>query len=270
MPMFLCSGSPSETGHQMYKWKSIIMRLFVVSVASWLLCSCAYAQGADNRNNYKRFRISVGGGLADYYMPRLSGSYPVSAEYPWPDDGLRHGRITGGPGTFLKAGYYFSTRASVSVGVMHLRGSKKDILYERAFLDDYYNRGVSDDEFRASMTSPFVEIQYAYPVKPVEFSVAMGITYIFADASYNQVPVDGPVVPPNLPLEQKDFHSRGVGYLASFGVSYGISKTIFVNSETGYRFLRTEDLKDDEGQTWQDMHLDFSGPYFSAGLSFRL
>lgn len=269
MPTTLCSGSPSEIRHQAYKWRAISVRLLAVCIAGSLLCSFANAQAPDIRNIHKRFRITIGGGWADYYMPKIGGSYPMSDHLSWPYEWGVYGRISGGAGAFLEAGYNFWRKVSVSAGLLHLRGAKKDIYEGRHYVDDYYSRDITEDEFRASMTSPFVEIQYDYPVKPVEFFAALGVTYIFANADYNQVPVI-PVVPPSLPMENKDFHSRGIGYLTALGVSYGISKTIFVNSGTGYRFLKTGDLKDDDGRTWRGMNLDFSGPYFSAGLSFRL
>lgn len=253
----------------MNKRKRIQLMVLAFSVASWAICNSVFAQAPGTRNEQKRFRITLGGGWANYDMKPTGGSYPVSDGYFWPSGIWTKSRISGGAGGFLEGGYSLWPKVTISAGVMHLLGSTEDSNYERSFLDDYNNREHPDVEFRASMTSPFVELQYVFPIKPLEIFAAIGISYIFADAYHSHVAVDS-VTPPSLPWEPKDFHSRGIGYLTGIGVSYGISRTIFVNSETGYRFLRTGDLQDDGGRTWQDMNLDFSGPYMMASLSFRL
>jgi hypothetical protein len=255
----------------MYRWKAVTVRFPALLLAGWLMYSCSYAQAPDNGNSHKRIRITVGGGWADYDMKRISGSYPVSEGHYWPSERWKHNRISDGAGAFLEAGYVLWKRLSVSAGVLHLVGETNDIYEEQAFLDDYDNRDNSDldgNRFRASLLSPYAGIQYTYPFKSIEVFAAFSISYVFANATYSDILLD--YDPPSILWQPVDFHSRGIGYLTGVGVSYGISRMIFVNSETGYRLLKTGDLEDDDGRTWQGMNLDFSGPYISMGLSFRL
>ncbi len=217
-----------------------------------------------------RYSITIGGGWGNYDMKRISGSYYSSAQYSWPFDATRYRRISGGSGAFIEAGYRFWRKASVSIGALHLKGANNDIYEPQQFLDDYNNRESINHEFRAWLVSPYVELKYAYTIKPMDLFAGIGLSYLFAGAMYSHVLVDYPAHPPSLPEERRDFRTRGLGYLLTAGISYKVSRNIYVNSKMGYRLMQTGDLEDKSGRVWEDMNLDFSGTYLMAGVTLKL
>ena len=217
-----------------------------------------------------RYSITIGGGWGNYDMKRISGSYYSSAQYSWPFDATSYRRISGGPGAFIEGGYRFWRKASVNIGALHLKGANNDIYETQQFLDDYNSREPINHEFRAWLISPYVELKYAYTIKPLDLFAGLGLSYLFAGAMYSHVIDDYPDPPEFLAGERRDFRSRGVGYLLGAGISYKVSRSIYVSSKMGYRLLQTGDLEDKNGRVWKDMNLDFSGTYLMAGVTLRL
>jgi hypothetical protein len=66
------------------------------------------------------------------------------------------------------------------------------------------------------------------------------------------------------------FNSNGLGYILSVGSTHMISHSLYFNTNFGYRYLKTGELKDKNGIKWNGMRLDFSGPVVGIGLEIKL
>ena len=219
---------------------------------------------------WDKMNLAVSGGWGKYDMPNLAGttySYDAGA-YPVEFSGHYFSTIGGGPAYSLEMGYDISKRISLGGAFAYLYGSKiyNDYL---TFMDNYFNRQspLHNREFQVSLLAFEFKAEYIITSKPLRLSIGPGIAWLHGNA---RLPLLIPLSPPNIGLTHRDFSASGFGAELSGAASYKLGRGVSLRTESGYRYFRTGQLKDENGNRWNKMRINFSGLYLSAGLLLEL
>jgi hypothetical protein len=228
--------------------------------------------------NLDRFSISLSGDWANFdKMKSIAGtSYlwepaaPINS--PQPISQAYRERISGGPGFAVDLRYRINDRFNFGIGTLVLVPKHIDyVVASKLFLDDYFP---VTNPFRQAMKArsiaPVFAMRYILPLDKISLHFDAGLAWIFGHAQI-ELPIPGSDTLPIFINERSyDFNSNGIGYILSAGSSHKISNTLYFSTNFGYRFLKTNELKDKNGLKWNDMRLDFSGPVVGIGLEIKL
>jgi len=176
-------------------------------------------------------------------------------------------RIEGGIEYCGELTFDFSRNFSVGAGLIYSSGNKRVFEDLQTFLDDYNQRGTQMLLYEASLSAPYLKLQYRSVLDVLDYSFGVNLYYGFAT-------LDGQIrsatqYPPAPALEPIKFNSKSLGYSLSLGFSYSVSKGIAINNAIGYRSLVVDNLKDSDGNQLLDLDLDFSGIFVRGGISIK-
>jgi hypothetical protein len=241
----------------------IAIYFFILIIPPWSIA------GAGTLN---RFSISFSGDWANYNMKGMAGTSYYWRQYSTgiTFDQTYRERISGGPGFSVEFAYRLTDRFSCGIGAIYLIPRHIDYSLDRyAFWDDYYNWS-DQPEIRligAKLFAPNIMLGYRLPLKDVTLNFSTKVGWLLGSAEHDQ--------PFELPLGTNGdmrwrFTAKGVGYIFNTGLSHKLTKALYIKSDLGYQFLKTNELKDKDGNKWNGMRLDFSGPFVGAGFEFDL
>lgn len=253
---------------------SNIRRIVIIAALfSFILASTAGGQTNGEDRPGGRYSIVVSGHwnslrngkLNDYYINQLS---------PEGD------KINSGYGFSSELRYYISRKISLGGGIIFIGGSSdlnSIIVNLNDPLDPQGSDTLSADHYvRTRLIAPTISIRYHAYFEETDISVGIGESYLFGKASS-----DFAFYPPLYGIQGTEYNysSTGMGFLIFGAINYSLSTKLSYLMEAGYRKFTTGDLVDkDEDFTmlygWVNntgvVNLDYSGPYISAGLMFRL
>ncbi len=221
-------------------------RLLSVAVIFFTLSIFLALPSGAGESRVGRFFVSVGGGWGNYE----NGNAAYSRN-------SMRGRVSGGPALAGESRLTLWGDFSVGIGLLYLTGND-NVAPLSSFNDDYIRINVPGDPFSTKLTALYLKAQRSFKVSPFILSPAVGISKLWGQVKF---PVYvGEAIPPNLPdKEERAFKTRGFGYLI------GLKSSIKI-----YRFFKLGEPEYEDGTSWPGTNLDFSGPYLSGGLSFRI
>lgn len=247
----------------------------------------SYAQSTGVRNpSQKRFEISFGGGWSLYRMTSINKHYIDEFAKGF---GVFDDHIDNGPNLFGEVGYFVSTKVSIDLGVTYLQGdiSKKGNVIRTDEQGNVIDTLLGKARLSTALVAPGLRIKYHFPTEKIDLFIGGGAAWCFGK-SVLKAETNSPQGPI---FEEYRFTAKGLGFVASTGVSYNLNKTISFDTEIGYRIFGTGDLKDKNGEVWvvgdpkdgngkvgvigwpktsHKMNLDFSGPFILGGLRLKL
>jgi len=250
---------------------SNISRVVIIAAFfSFILASIAGGEpGKDDLPNARYSIVFSGhwnslrnGKMNDYYIPQLN---------PEGD------KINSGYGFSSEFRYYISRRISLGGGIIFIKGSSdlKSIIVN--INDPSGSDTLSADHYiKTRLLAPTISIRYHVDLNETDISIGIGESYLLGKASN-----DFSFYPPlyGSPGSEYSYSSTGMGFLIMGAIDYRLSKNFSYLMEMGYRKFTTGDLfnEDDNlamkyGYVYNTgvVNLDYSGPYISAGLMFRI
>ncbi len=180
-------------------------------------------------------------------------------------------RFENGPEFRGEIGYYVNPGVSINLGMNFFKNDVNGpYIFERQLPDGRIISEKFGDYFiDISMLSLNFVLRYRFPVKNVIYNAALGQIVCIGKLNHKYITVSSSV----LNFDNR-YSSVGVGFLVSGGMDYPINKFLSIGIESGYRYLKTNDLEDQLGRnrsTYPEkggMGLDFSGPFISANVAF--
>lgn len=176
-----------------------------------------------------------------------------------------------GPEFRGEIGYYLNPRTAINLGITYIENSiRGSYIRERPQPDGYvFTEKMGDYSFDLSMQSLSLILRYRFPVRNVICNAALGQSVCFGKLHSKFVATHHQAI-----SYDNSYTSIGVGFTLSGGADYRVSKFLSIGIESGYRYLKTDDLEDQLGRnrsTYPEkggMGLDFSGPFISANVAF--
>ena len=247
-----------------YQKITIIFLLILIFLPS------AWGQSPNENRIDKKYGVLFSGSWNSLRNEKLNDEYIES----WSSWGALDDKINSGYGFSSEILYFPSRKISISAGLVYIDGStKKDSVF--------YNLGgdsiETDDYVNTRLYAPTFSIRYHINLDDTDFTFGVGESILFGKVSRHHTifsPFRGDFILKN------DYHSTGIGFRFFCGLHYRFNSVISYIMEGGYRHFKTGDLVDKETKaamrsqfftnTVPPINLDYTGPYISAGLMFRL
>jgi hypothetical protein len=215
-----------------------------------------------------RLSFSIGSDWTNYNIKGVKNTlyqFPNMAE---PESLTQFGtsRISGGWGLNMSIKYQVSRSFSIGPSLIYI-GTEKTEYFGGAFLDDYINRYSKPiADLKVGLLAPGLSMSILLSVDKMPLRINGDIAWMFGSASYSSWLND---IPPTFTYAQTNFSGQGMGFVLSMSPTIPLGKALSIEPALGYRFLRTDELKDDDGRRWYNMKLDFSGPFVGMGIGLR-
>ncbi|UCC78413.1 MAG: hypothetical protein JSW64_08990 [Candidatus Zixiibacteriota bacterium] len=192
----------------------------------------------------------------------------------WGSWGFLDDKIKSGYGFSAELLYSFFREVSIGVGLIYIGGSSnKDRVIGYAGDDST----VYHDYLKSRIYGYLLSARYYIRREKIDFSFGIGDSFLFGKVSRHHTSTRAFR---GISLIENDYYSTGIGLQLFFGVLYRLTDLISYNMETGYRYFKTGDLVEKGSKlamrseyiigTEPPINLDYSGPYISAGLMFRV
>jgi hypothetical protein len=218
-----------------------------------------------------KFAVVINGNWNYLNNKKLNNEYIYSGTYL--DDEIRFGF-----GYSVQLGYNITDKMSIGCGIIYLNGSsvRKDHLYiigagspdpDTLYLTDYV---------KTRIYAPVLSVNYYIFTEKIDYVIALREAFLFGKASRLKNVRD--ITPQSYIPLKNDYYAKGLGLEMGATAFIHFRKSVFLGLELGLRLFRTRDLVEDDTEnsftavraTTEPLHLDYSGPYISAGLMFRL
>jgi hypothetical protein len=200
------------------------------------------------------------------------GNYDMKRAIIWHDNlegfifnDSSYKRIEGGWDYYGEIVFDLSRNISIGGGVIYSNG-RRDLSEWQRFLDDY-NPAPKPDPliYEASLAAPYLKLKYRSIIDFVHYSIGADLYYGFAALDAE---IDTSTTPPALFYENFKFRSEGMGFSLALGLSFKLTKGLFINNLIGFRNLVTGELEDPDGNKLENSKLNFGGYFIRGGLSF--
>lgn len=222
------------------------------------------------------FQITLGSSFGAMDQTDINDKY--LDEYARPS-GLFDDQVTNQVGVFAEIGYRLPPRHTLLFGLFYNNGkTTKD---SRLLITDEAQNVVgfmtNKKELYLNAIVPQVRLKYAMPRASISPFLSLGVCYAFGKARLSdELTVDSSGA--ELWSHEDKYTATGWGWLATVGLSRGISARFSYGLEAGYRRLITGDLEDESGEVWrfdgsnpaQAIRLDFSGWFLLGTFSVDL
>jgi opacity protein-like surface antigen len=235
-----------------------------------ILFATAHGDTTGGINLNKKFGFTVSGYWSSLKNEKLNNEY-VDGLRTWD---LLDDEIKSGVGFSAGIFYQFSNRFSIEAGLMYLYGSSiKDRLVMDYYIDEMVN---VPDYVKTRIYAPSFSIRYHIYGHKISYSFGLSESFMFGKAATKLTSSS-----PSTGIDQlkNDYSSSGLGFQIFGGVQHNLTGLIAVNVDAGYRHFNCGDLINEKterpwrysrSQDYGIINLDYSGPYVSAGLLFRL
>lgn len=236
-----------------------------------ILFQYAYGETNEPKYNYKKFGIVIAGSWNSLKNEKLNDKY-IDGSITW---GSLDDRIKSGKGISGELRYYISDKYSISVGLMFINSSSsKNRVIHAIPNDSLYLE--ANDYVNTSILAPTFSIRYYFYANRVTYLLGLSQSLLYGEASISHT---GNMIPGGFYTYDREYSASGLGFQIFGGAEYNLNKYVSINFDAGYRYFKTRDLIENntkapwpyvEGSQWEYINLDYSGPYISAGLMFRL
>ncbi len=182
-------------------------------------------------------------------------------------------KINSGYGFSADLRYYISSKISVSGGVLYMNGSS---IYERNIYPVFGSDTITEDYVKTRILAPSFSLRYHIYLDRVDFSLGASEFLLFGKASRHHT-VD--ITLGEFFVLENDYYSTGIGIQFFGGLQYKLNGFASYIMDAGYRRFRTGDLIENGTDVafryflsplTEPINLDYTGPYVSAGLMFKL
>lgn len=217
-------------------------------------------------NMEKKYGLVITGSWNSLKNEKLNDGYIV--EWTAGSD-----KINSGYGFSADLRYYISSKISISGGVLYMNGSS---IYDR-IIDPVFGSDTSTEDYvKTRILAPSFSLRYHIYLDRTNFSFGISESFLFGKAS-RHLTLD--VRWGEFYVLENNYYSNGIGIQLFGGLQYKLNDLTSYIMEIGYRHFRTGDLIEKVtdaafryslGRSTEPINLDYSGPYISAGLMFRL
>lgn len=243
------------------------MRQFIHIILSLIFSAILFGDGAiaGSMSIKEKIHFNFGAGWSGYDMKRGAIERGYYGDFQF--DEFTNIRIEGGREYCGELIFDYSRNFSVGAGLIYSDGNRRIFENMQTFLDDYNRRLPQTLLYEASLSAPYMKLQYRSILDVIDYSIGLNLYYGFA--SLNGQIRDYDSYPPGLGFESIHFKSKGMGYSLSLGFSYSVAKGFALNNTIGYRSLIVDNLKDSDGNPLLNLDLDFSGMFIRGGISIK-
>jgi|GEM_PF-5458124 len=245
--------------------KSLLKIVMILAIVN-LVSPMARGGKLEAENVEKRYGLVISGSWNSMNNEKLNEHYIAT----WT---AGSDKIKSGYGFSADLRYYVSSKISASGGVLYVNGSST---YGRIIDPVFGSYTVTEDYVKTRIIAPSFSVRYHIYLDRVDFSFGIGESLIFGKTS-RHLTLD--VIWGEFLTLENDYYSTGIGIQIFGGLRYKLNNFASYIMEIGYRHFRTGDLIEKEtdaalryslGRSGEPINLDYSGPYISAGLMFKL
>lgn len=233
-------------------------RLIFVAVIFFTLSIFLALPARADQPNSGHLYLSMGGGWGNY--ENGNHVYDYGTKYS-------RSRISDGPSYYGEIGLFVKHSISINAGLQYLTGENR---YRNSYFLDDYIQWPDFTSYKIRLIAVTLKLRYTFDFGLFQMSPGIGISYLYGGIKY---PIPEDPDPPPLSYTRDlnvSYKSNDWGYLASIRSSFRLSGQIFFDSEVGYRLFDIGMPHDKNGDIWLGSSVDFSGPYISCGLTYRL